>query len=294
MNINNSIFREIIDLINQDLFLYASNLSLTLKEKSKELYLLKRKRDSAFFRTEIQHDNIFQKEQNFSIINKSKIETFRNLNESRNIINELQSDLINYEANNFKKFSNESQNNLKQEENNNPKYIIDNKEGILINNNSLINNYPTKLKYFNIEKNINRNIFLDLDSNNEIKVLKNRKIVYANKDLLNNYSTSRTIKKLKKINFVKINKTSSKYRGVSRNGNNWQALIMIKNKKYYLGSYPSEEIAAKIYDIVEIKSRGVKAKTNFPYNSIQIKNICEANINIKSGKISEIMKQISN
>lgn len=61
---------------------------------------------------------------------------------------------------------------------------------------------------------------MDLDSNNEIKVLKNRKIVYVNKDLLNNYSTSRTIKKLKKINFVKINKTSSKYRGVSRNGNN--------------------------------------------------------------------------
>lgn len=267
---------------------------MILKEKSKELYLFKRKRDPGFFRPEIKQDNIFQKEQNFSIINNSKLGTIRKVSESRNIINEIQSDPINYEVNNFKKFSSESPNNLKQEENNNPKNFIDNKEVILINNNSHINNSSTKLKYFNIEKKISRNFLLDLDSNNEIKVLKNRKIVYVNKDLLNNYSTSRTIKKLKKINFVKINKTSSKYRGVSRNGNNWQVLIMINNKKYYIGSYPFEEIAAKIYDIVAIKARGVKAKTNFPYNNIQMKNIYETNININSGKISEIMKQISN
>ncbi len=218
IDINNSIFREIIDLINHDLFLYANNLSLTLKEKSKELYLLKRKRDPVFFRPEIKNDNIVQKEQNFSIINNCKRGTIRKVNESRNIINEIQSDPINYEANN----SSESPNNLKQEENNNPNNFIDNKEGILINNSSHINNSSSKLKYFNIEKNISRNFLLDLDSNNEIKVLKNRKIVYVNKDLLNNYSTSKTIKKLKQINFVKINKTSSKYRGVSRNGNNWQ------------------------------------------------------------------------
>ena len=135
---------------------------------------------------------------------------------------------------------------------------------------------------------------MDFNSINEMKVFKNKKMVYVNKDLLNNYSTSRTIKKLKKINFIKINKTYSKYRGVSRNGNNWQVLIMIKNKKYYLGTYPSEEIAAKIYDIVAIKSQGFKARTNFPYNNIQIKNIYEANINIKNGKISEIIKQIIN
>jgi hypothetical protein len=203
------------------------------------------------------------------------------VDKSRNLKNELQSDPINYEANNFKKFSSESPNILKQEENNNLKNITDNKEGILINNISPINNSSTKLKYLNIEKNISRNFLLDFNSNNEIKVFKNKKMVYVNKDLLNNYSTSRTIKKLKKINFIKINKTSSKYRGVSRNGNNWQVLIMIKNKNYYIGTYPSEEIAAKIYDIVAIKSQGVKARTNFPYNNIQIKNIYEANINIK-------------
>ena len=40
--------------------------------------------------------------------------------------------------------------------------------------------------------------------------------------------------------------------------------------------------------------RGIKARTNFPYNNVQIKNILEKNINIKYDSISEIMNQISN
>lgn len=40
--------------------------------------------------------------------------------------------------------------------------------------------------------------------------------------------------------------------------------------------------------------KGIKARTNYPYNNIQIKNIVEKNINIKCDKISEIIKQISN
>ena len=107
---------------------------------------------------------------------------------------------------------------------------------------------------------------MDFNTNNEIKVLKNKKIVYINSDLLNKYSTSRYIKKAKHINFVTRNKTSSKFRGVSRNGNKWQILIAINNKKYYLGSYPSEELAARVYDIHAIKMRGIKARTNYPYN----------------------------
>ena len=135
---------------------------------------------------------------------------------------------------------------------------------------------------------------MDFNTNNEIKVLKNKKIVYINTDLLNKYSTSRYIKKAKNINFVIRNKTSSKFRGVSRNGNKWQILIAVNNKKYYLGSYPSEELAARVYDIYAIKMKGIKARTNYPYNNIQIKNIVEKNINIKCDKISEIIKQISN
>ena len=60
---------------------------------------------------------------------------------------------------------------------------------------------------------------------------------------------------------------------------------MINKKKYYLGSYLSEEIAARIYDIFAIINLGFKARTNFIYNYTQIKKIKESKINIKSDNI---------
>ncbi len=294
IDINDFIIRETFTLINQS-YLPNINISpMTSEEKSKELYFLKRKREPEYFIPNINHNTIFQKDKDFSIINSRKLENFRQINESRNVINEIQPNPINYEANNFKKLLTESSNYLKLEEYNKPKIIIDDKEGNLSNNNSIIRNPSSKLKYFNIEKNISTKSKLEFETNNAIKVLKNKKIVYINKDLLNNYSTSRAINKAKNINFVIRNKTSSKYRGVSRNGIKWQILIMVNNKKYYIGSYLSEELAARVYDIHAIKMRGIKARTNFPYNNIQLKNIFEKNINIKCEQISEIMKQINN
>ena len=67
---------------------------------------------------------------------------------------------------------------------------------------------------------------------------------------------------------------------------------MINNKKSYIGSYLSEEIAARIYDILSIKNRGIKARTNFIYNHIQIKKIIESKINIKSANISDIIEKL--
>jgi hypothetical protein len=240
--------------------------------------MLKRKREPGCFYTKIDHDIFFQKEKEFSIIN-SNLENLRQINESINDKNKIKPDPNNNEIKNLKKLS-ESSNNLKQKEYKMPKIFIDNKEGNLL--------------YFNVEKNINEKSIINFNNNNEIKIFKNKKIVYINKDLLNNYSTSRNIKKAKKINFVIRSKTGSKYRGVSRNGSNWQVLIMANNKKYYIGNYPSEELAARVYDIHAIKMRGIKARTNYPYNNIQIKNIIEKNINLKCDKISEIMKQINN
>ena len=115
-----------------------------------------------------------------------------------------------------------------------------------------------------------------MQANNEIKVLKNKKFVYLNKKILYAYSTSRAVKKFQKI------------------GNNWQVLIMIKNKKYYLGNYNSEDLAARIYDIQAIKSWGTKAKTNFVYDDNQISKIYNKNINFKCNNISDIMTQINN
>ena len=62
----------------------------------------------------------------------------------------------------------------------------------------------------------------------------------------------------------------SKYRGISKNGNSWQILLMVNRKKKYLGTLNSEELAAKFYDKVAIQYQGVKAKTNFLYNKLQI------------------------
>ena len=69
---------------------------------------------------------------------------------------------------------------------------------------------------------------------------------------------------------------------------------MINNKKYYIGSYPYENIAARIYDILSIQNRGIKARTNFKYNHIQLKNIFESKINIKSDNISDIIEHFIN
>ena len=64
---------------------------------------------------------------------------------------------------------------------------------------------------------------------------------------------------------------------------------MKHNKNYYLGNYISEENAAKIYDIFNIKLRGKKAVTNFLYDDEQIEAIKKMNTNYcfnKKNKIS--------
>ena len=66
---------------------------------------------------------------------------------------------------------------------------------------------------------------------------------------------------------------SSKFRGVSKNGKNWQVLIMIKQKKRYIGNFSNEEEAARIYDKIAIQFHGSKAKTNFQYSEDEINSI---------------------
>ena len=87
-------------------------------------------------------------------------------------------------------------------------------------------------------------------------------------------------------------KRGSKYRGVSRNGKQWQVLIMFKNSKSYVGLFPSEELTARIYDILAIKKRGIKAKTNFKYNSTQVYKIFSSNIDIKAKNINQIINEL--
>ncbi|CDW88133.1 ant-like protein [Stylonychia lemnae] len=62
----------------------------------------------------------------------------------------------------------------------------------------------------------------------------------------------------------------SKFRGISKNGNSWQILVMVNRKKKYLGTLPTEDQAAKFYDKVAIQYQGHKAKTNYSYSKNQI------------------------
>ena len=65
----------------------------------------------------------------------------------------------------------------------------------------------------------------------------------------------------------------SKFRGVSRNGSQWQVLIMVKKKKRYVGSFSNEEEAARAYDKVALQHHGIKAKTNFDYSKEELEQI---------------------
>jgi hypothetical protein len=60
----------------------------------------------------------------------------------------------------------------------------------------LVNFY--KFHFCRVNNSIIKKSIIDFDTSNEIKIFKNKKIVYINKDLLNNYSTSRNIKEGKK------------------------------------------------------------------------------------------------
>ena len=108
--------------------------------------------------------------------------------------------------------------------------------------------------------------FLVIDTNNfkGAKTLKNNKIVYNyNNNSDNNISIEQ--KSIPNKDNKKLIRRSI-YRGVSKNGNKWQVLLMNKKKNYYFGNYDSEKIAANIYDFFAIKLRGKKAITNFIHN----------------------------
>ena len=67
----------------------------------------------------------------------------------------------------------------------------------------------------------------------------------------------------------------SSYIGVSKNGDVWQALIMIDSKKTYIGSYHTEEEAAMAYDFFSIVMKQIEAKTNFDYTLDQIRTMTQ-------------------
>ena len=153
--------------------------------------------------------------------------------------------------------------------------------------NSILENQKINVDQMNSNK---KNIFLEEMMNmnsNEIKVMKNNKIVYANN--IDSFSKINKIRNKKYLFEIRKRNRGSKYRGVSKNGNQWQVLIMFRNSKSYIGTYSSEELAARVYDISAIKNKGVKAITNFNYSPKQINNILSNDIDIKAKNINLII-----
>ena len=143
------------------------------------------------------------------------------------------------------------------------------------NNDFLENNYGKK----NVEGN----------KGSDMKSMINNKLVYSNFNETDFQHNSNNFLKSKKNFFIDVGRKRSKYRGVSKNGNQWQVLIMINKNKSYAGTYTTEDFAARVYDILAIKNKGDRAKTNFIYNESQIKKICNTDIDIKSKNFNKII-----
>ena len=160
-------------------------------------------------------------------------------------------------------------------------------------NDNILNVANLGSKFNELEEKKSNELKEEINMNsNELKVMKNNKIVYANYiDSFTNLNYFKD-KNKNKLNIIRRGKRGSKYRGVSRNGNQWQVLIMSKNSKSYVGLYPKEELAARIYDILAIKKKGVKARTNFQYNSEKVYKIFSSNIDIKAKNIDQIINDL--
>jgi hypothetical protein len=292
------VINEIIYQIKKNSLFTAHHLSLIDEKQTNKLNFLQRKRENDHFKLRTNKDFVFQKGINFTISNSNKnIGNINQNNESENVNNDFLRYLINFGENSCKKLFGESLDNSNPKENNQINYIISNDKKTNLINMSFINKNSMdidRIKNFSAINNNYEKISSDeTNIKNGIKVLKNKKAVYINnRYLLNSYSDLKALKKVKIFKFEIRKKTSSKYRGVSKNGNKWQVLIMINKKICYIGSYISEEKAARIYDILAIKNFGIKAKTNFIYNHFQIKKINESQINIKSDKISDIIEHL--
>ena len=62
----------------------------------------------------------------------------------------------------------------------------------------------------------------------------------------------------------------SRYIGVWKNGTLWQALITINSRKTYIGTYQTEDEAARAFDFYSILLHSLTAKTNFSYTKANI------------------------
>lgn len=68
-------------------------------------------------------------------------------------------------------------------------------------------------------------------------------------------------------------KPRAKFIGVSKNGTNWQSLIVINNNKVYMGTMKSQVEAATIFDFYSMITHYKSAKVNFDYSARQLETM---------------------
>ena len=88
----------------------------------------------------------------------------------------------------------------------------------------------------------------------------------------------------------------SDYRGVSKNGKSWQVFAFVnQGDRYptYFGQNVDRDLAARIYDVVSIQTKGLEAETNYEYSKVFLLAILLENsfIDIKKNQI-ELQEQV--
>ena len=283
-NNNNIIINKLIDLLAFDNYLiYDTIFPLEFERNIKKLNLINNKRISPDSPSEKDFKNPFKfdesKEPKKEKIKKnSKLKKINekkfNLDKNKSLINIKNKNCFNSELSLKNNYTTD-----------NKRFSIEKCDHIYINNSSSQKDInKNKIKYikeidYSTDNHLNDNINKTSDLSQQIKIKKNHKIIFMNKSLIK--------KKKKKRDYTKNNSRKSIYRGVSKNGKNWQTIISYKKNIKYYGVYPSDEIAARAYDIISIKNRGIKAKTNFKYDLHQIQKISEINIDFNSKDINE-------
>jgi len=218
-------------------------------------------------------------EHSFEYKNKNQNSGNRVLNEIENLIKKI----IN--SNNENKKIDLKENDLDFH-----KKLLGNEKNDIAKNNDIFSllNVNNKSNDF-IENNCSKKKNEDNSKKSEMKVMKNNKLVYLNSKKTYFYHHSNYFQKSKKIFSINAGRRSSQYRGVSKNGNQWQVLIMCNKSKSYAGTYTCENLAARVYDILAIKNKGNKAKTNFKYSESQKRKICNTDIDFKAKNLDQII-----
>ena len=235
-NINNKIINNSKNNINKDI---NKIINTNSNPKIKETYL---------------KNNNLENKKNNNINNKNKyiFKTYNNINKDNN--------LSKSKTQRKKRMSTESSSSLSQKQKKSSPLFNIKKKSLNKEKEQFISRKRKRyIKH-------NKLVFIQLSKEKEKKGKNNKNNI--NDNLLN----------LEKFNdfFQKNRKPrGSKYRGVSKNGRNWQVLIVVKKQKKYLGSYSNEEEAARAYDKIALQNLGFNAITNYDYTKEEIDEILE-------------------